>query len=363
MQVTGQLRATSTQRWLLILAAASASYGLAQLALRDGRPRDAVSIYRQALERAPESAQLRYALGMALRDLGELDEARDQLGKATAGAGTSTSGWLDCSDPVLAEVGDLASGAGVHLRRAMYAFRAGDFELEHEELLHAVEADPENAEAQRRLAATYAKRGELEQATQHFDRSLELEPEHAATVYDLAEVTRASGQLDQARALYRQALELSPGFPNPHARLADLAFSQGRLDEAVEHYSEVLELSEEYEELRIPFALALVRSGERDRGLEQLSLALERVPPEDPEQHLQLTEMLLILGGVDAAVERLALFLGPETDVSLRARANMWLGSVAIGRGDVAAGKRQLETALELDPTLEQARQLLEGSG
>ena len=342
---------------------AAAGYGLAQVALRDGRAQDAVALYRGALERAPASGQLRYALGMALRDLGQMDEARELLSQAAAGADTSASGWTDCPDPVLAQVGSLVAGSGAHLRRAMYAYRAGDFDLEHAELLKAVDADPESANAQRRLAATYTRQGDLDSAARHFRRSLELESDHAATHYDLAEVLRAAGELDQARASYLRAIELSPDFVDPRARLGDLAFARGRFDEAAAFYAEVLDLSEGNEPLRIPYALALVRTGQRELGLEQLTLALDRVPPADPAQHLQLTEMLLVLGAVDAAVERLELFLDPQVDRALRARASMWLGSVAIGRGDVAVGREQLETALELDPSLEQARQLLEQAG
>lgn len=337
---------------------AAASYGLGEVARSEGQLEAAMAHYRAALSSSPQFTQARYALATTLRRAGRVDEARAELERTKIENSASVSAWEGCADPLLAEVRSLTSGASPHLMRGSLFHFAGDLEAAVEQYRLAAEAAPEDPVVQKTLAGALFGLGDRPAAEAHFREAVRLAPESASYRYDLAEVLRARGSLDEASELYRSAVEISPGFARAWARLGDLAFGSGRFDQAVTDYSRAVELAPGDSQSRATLGLALLRLGRREHGRIELSRALA-APPDDTSKYLELTEVLLLFGGVEEALSHLEAILARAPAAGLAARAHLWLGSVALGRGENETAREHLEKAVELDPALEQAKSAL----
>ena len=144
-----------------------------------------------ALELRPDLAESHNNLGIALRELGKLDEA------------------IVC-----------------HRR--------------------ALELRPGFAEAQNNLGNALKDQGILDDAIACYRRALELRPDYAATHCNLGNALKNQGNLDEAIACFRRALELKPDFAEAHNDLGTAFKDQGDLDEAIACYRRALELKPDY---------------------------------------------------------------------------------------------------------------------
>ena len=338
---------------------AAADYGLGVLAADGGRLEEAASHFRAALGKRPSLAEARYALGMTLRDLGRRDEARAEIEGAAGGDRASSSTWGGCADALLAEVRELATGHAVHLMRATLARQRGDVRGELAELEQAVEASPEEAGLRASFGARFMELERFGEAAKQFEWAARLDPASPAHRYDLGEAARAAGRVEDARRAYGAAVEIDGTFLPALERLAGIALVRQELPEAVRLYRRALEVDPAADRLRVPLAMALYRLGDPSGGARELSRALDGDLGLAAAERLQLVETLLVLGGVEDALRHFAPYLETATAPELSARANFWVGSVALGRGELDQARSHLERALALDPSLEQARSML----
>ncbi len=137
------------------LVSDSALTNLAKVARESGDPRAALVHLKAALDFNPQFARAHYHTGMALRDLGQLDDAEAACRKAVAAAPTYPRpqyylAW------VLREKGDLKGVA--------------------EALERAAELDPNENEYLLSLASTRRELGQFEAVTAALERALALRP-------------------------------------------------------------------------------------------------------------------------------------------------------------------------------------------
>ncbi len=334
---------------------AAAHYGRGEAArlLADSTAADH---YRRALAIEEDLAAARYALALLLRESGDIEGARRELSKVeVGGVAVAAATWQGCADPVLTSLSYRVVGAAPHLLRAAVAHFDGDSERELAELERALELAPEDAVVHKSLAAVRWHLGELDEADHHYREAVRLAPGVAAYRFDLGELERTRGNLDRATALYRQALEIAPSFALARFRLAQIDLAAERFAEAAAGFDRVLEDDPEEKRAYMPRAIALLQAGRREQAVGALGEALEIAPPVDPNERVQATEMLLLLGAVDRAVALLEGQLAAGLPATAAARAEMWLGSVALGRGQREPAIEHLERSVSLDPTLERA--------
>jgi Flp pilus assembly protein TadD len=172
----------------------------ATTALSRGDLAAAVPLLQALVAVEPTHAEAHYNLGMALSDLGTLDQAQLHLLKVT---------HLD-PDNVNALV-----ALGVAL------YRAGDIEAARRRLTQAVKADPENGYAHRNLAAVLGNLGEGSGAITHLREAARLLQEDQASIFGLAQALENFGDdADRAEVdrLYQETIAL-----DTRTELAELA--------------------------------------------------------------------------------------------------------------------------------------------
>lgn len=245
-----------------------AQVGLARLALEGRRPAEAVQLLERALAWHPNAVAIHQALGMAYRDLGKRDLAREHLRRVPAHKLEQAA--LPLADSLTAAVDTARVGARGHDLRAMRALNEGRFDLAAIEFRQAVLSDPGRVYARHGLALALFRSGKLEEAAQALEELLQKDPSHVASRLLLSAVRAAQGRLPAARRQLEAVLADSPDDPQALLQLGAVCLEEGKLAAALEHYSRALMLAPERSAARVGTGLALVRLGHRGRALRVL---------------------------------------------------------------------------------------------
>jgi Flp pilus assembly protein TadD len=172
--------------------------------LRDGEYQEGIQLLRFLLPSREKDAAVRYNLGMALSDTGELDEAEEHLRKAVEID-------PDFTEPKVA--------LGVALSRKHQWEQAVTF------LEDAVAGEPDNPYALRTLAACLLKLGrDAERATEYLRKATAILPDDQQSWMNLGQALEAQDRTGEADPAYRKAVEINPG--NAVAETARRALSR-----------------------------------------------------------------------------------------------------------------------------------------
>lgn len=150
-----------------------------------------VALFRHKLRAGPEEPDHHYDLGVALQELGRLDEAIS------------------------------------HYRRV-------------------IELRPDHAEAHGNLGTALRARGAPEEARLAYLRSLALEPGDPAVRTNLGSLLQSEGDLRGAIEEYREAIRIDRDYARAHGSLGFALAMKGAVREAVAHFREAIRLDPEW---------------------------------------------------------------------------------------------------------------------
>jgi Flp pilus assembly protein TadD len=157
-----------------------------------------VQMLRLALRLRPGDAKVRFNLGMALSDLGQLDEALDHLRQAAE---------------AVPDVADVQVALGVAL------YRKGLVDDARPVLENAVRLEPDNPYALRNLAGCLLRLNQPPgRAVELLRKATALLPEDQQAWIGLGQALEAQGQDGDADKAYVSAIGI-----NPHSQLAEVA--------------------------------------------------------------------------------------------------------------------------------------------
>ena len=242
----------------------AAELGLGRLAEARDDHATAVVHLERAVALFPEWGAAHYALALAYRAAGRLDEARRALERnARYGAR-----WPALEDPVFAAVAALRDDAETRLQRGLKLAEAGDLAgaiAEHEA---ALARDPSIARVHVNLISLYGRTGEWAKAEQHYRAVLALGFNLDEAHYDYGVLLELQQKWEPAADAYRQALAINPAYRNARFNLGRMLIALDRSDEAIVEL-EALTQPRDAEAPRYLFALATahVRAGHRDEGV------------------------------------------------------------------------------------------------
>jgi tetratricopeptide (TPR) repeat protein len=216
----------------------------------------------------------------------------------------------------------------------------------------AVQRNPEDATAHRRLADLYRARQDMERAITSYRRALELNDRLYPVYFELAEIHLARGETRDADRLYRQVLGLTPD-DDLVARAArastQIHLGAGTLSELER---DLLPLAlhnpqrpvfrrmavELYDAYAGPLVARARRGGEdgelarrelRQIGTRAIKPLLEALADPDPAQRRVALDFLGDLGNTNAAAPLLALAENETLEVGQRVGALLAAGAVA----------------------------------
>jgi tetratricopeptide (TPR) repeat protein len=100
---------------------------------------------------------------------------------------------------------------------------------------HAVDLDPDHAEAHLNLGRMLHLAGDRGRAEPHYRAAVKLDPEDPTPHFNLGVLLDEIGRKDEAILAYRQAIKRDPDFADAHCNLGLLLESLGRRQEAMKH--------------------------------------------------------------------------------------------------------------------------------
>ena len=251
--------------------AAAAHFGLGRIAATTGDARGAVAHFERVLQLQPAAGSVHHSRGLALRDLGRFDEAREQLGKKAAGE-------VHSPDRLMERLASLAIGPGAHLKRGNRALMAGRLDEAEAELRSAVAADPRAVGARRNLALVLARRGDADGAIEELKAAAEIDPEDVWIQVDLGNAYMSQGLAESAARAFERAVELDPAQVQARFNLANAHIGLERWNDARPHLETVLRLDPGHRRARYQLAMTRHHSGDSSAAIRDLRGLLKEQP-------------------------------------------------------------------------------------
>ena len=236
-------------------------YNLGAALAGQGRYKEAVEVYERDRKAHPEDARVLTALGASLDGAGDLQGAREALGKAARAPDASQTQRCDAEFDLAsldlrheqlqeAERGfrtQLAScpdDAGAHSGLAAALLAEGQAGSAGDEYRHSLELDPENLQAALGLAGIELDAGENAEAIRQLTIAIHGHPASEEAHGQLARAYAQSGDLAHAQLELQRAAELKPGDAAVHSALSQVLGQTGHLDEAIAEQKLALKLAE-----------------------------------------------------------------------------------------------------------------------
>jgi tetratricopeptide (TPR) repeat protein len=266
--------------------------GLERVAAAD--PAGAIDAFGQAVERAPNDAEIRLQFGLALEAVGELDDAAYQL-------------------------------------------------------LQGEKRAPDDARIHRALGTVFYKKGLYDKAVRFLGRATKLDPHDARAFFSLGVVHDARHDPGAAIAALREAVRIDPHFIDARRTLIDALAAIGEHAQAIDAIDELLHVAprdEQAAQNREVLAEALAQMathrllGKHEEDLEKSALVHEgqmkrkgRLPDGVVRYSAKLADLLVSYaagGPPDAPIESLMLVL-PDPQRASKARDAVY-GVTVVGK-------------------------------
>jgi tetratricopeptide (TPR) repeat protein len=323
----------------------SALCGLGEALYGTGAYEEAISALGRAVaESAGDRALLAEAyrtLGLAWRQLGDLDKAIRELRKAVAEAPTDAEARAALGEAMLEDGAD-ADDARKHLEKA-------------------IEADPPPPIALVALGRIALADAQPALATTHFTRARELAEKDPsppgrrvalAALIGLGDAALAARDPSGAYMSFMSALAIDPRRAATHARIAGAHRAIGNHDAALTGFDRALALGDQGSlAAALDTALAAGDTARANRYANDL-LA---VTPDHPRALVALALARLDAGQPDAA----RAFLAPALSTAGDPEAHLALARIELAHGDPDAAARAAMDALRADPHAPRARAAL----
>jgi tetratricopeptide (TPR) repeat protein len=225
---------------------------------------------------------------------------------------------------------------------------------------HAAAVTDANYVAYENLGQALRERGDLDGAIANYEQSLTLLPAnstgHESVIRNsLGLILERQGRPDAAERYFAEATQLNPRFAEAQNNLGNALAMQGQFDEAIAHFRAALAIQPQSTEALIGLGGALVREGRPDDAAVQYREAL-RLDPGMAQAHNGLGSALTLQHRDDEAMVEFTRALELKPDLP---SAHLNIAIVLLRKGDTPGAQRHLETALQIDPGYQPARNVL----
>jgi serine/threonine protein kinase/tetratricopeptide (TPR) repeat protein len=292
---------------------------------RNGRYKEAIFEFLQALSRDEDMGEAHLYLGRAYLETEEFGRARESLERAVELMEDSADPYLGLAD----------------------FFQRTDQPEQVISTLHgALDRDPADANTRCRLAFLYHEHGRLDAAIDQYLQAIAHHPEHLEANRQLGLILAASDRLDEAIPFLEQACLLDPRDPHTHSLLARLYARRRHYSHAQQALRMAIQLDARDASLRADLAAVYQAQNQDHLAAQELQEALE-LDRGNRDASLRLAQLLERHGNTAEAVRRLdqALEFHPQ-DLQIHRQ----LGELHMRSGRLDDALSHFEEVVKLDP-------------
>ncbi len=308
------------------LGRAAGHAGLGRIALDAGEPQAAIEHLQAALQEQPDANSLAHPLGLAYRQLGDLEKARPLLEQRGQNP-------VLFPDPLQRAVDALGVGAGARIMAGALALQAKDLKGAEAAYRDAVTAQPASVEARQGLATALAEQGNVAGAIAEYQKLLADQPDQPRILYSLGTLYAQQGNLTAAIPQLQRAVELQPDFAEAWLGLGEALAQKGEVAVAAQRFAKAVELDPNSTQARLRLSRTLRFLGQNAAADEALKVLLER-DPGNLDGLLLLAQNLIQDRQFEPAQARLQQVLAsPQAAAPQLAQAHFLLGQAEPGNG------------------------------
>lgn len=238
--------------------------------------------------------------------------------------------------------------AEAHLTLAHLLLGAGDVAGARVSATRATEIDPEYGEAHLLGGALNGQLGDYAAAVSASKRAVQLLPESSEALANLGNALNQLGQFAEAESAYRKALHMQPGRIELLSGLGNVLAGLGQADEAIEVLERAKLSQADYADVYTGLGAAWLSKGEFEKALTHFQQRLELTPGFS----LGKVHQGVALRGLGRTEEAEASFSDAlaSGDASTMPLAWNMMGTVRVEEGKPEEALACYERALELNP-------------
>lgn len=215
---------------------AQANYGLGRIKAAAKDHAAAADYFKKAVEQFPQYGTAHYALGMALRNLGQTAKAQEHLALSQRFKDLRPA----INDPLLTAIAELNAAGSELLKRGVMFDNAGRLTEAIADHERAIEANPQLVQAHINLISLYARTGQFDKAEKHYQAANAINPNMADSHYNFGVMMAMQNRSQEAAKAFEQCLQLDPFNAEAHYNFGVIIEREGRLDEAAAHYRQAI---------------------------------------------------------------------------------------------------------------------------
>jgi tetratricopeptide (TPR) repeat protein len=257
-------------------------YGLGKALAAQGSRAEAIVEFQRACELSPVFSAARYALAMAFRQAGDLDQATRQLAIYQRNPSGSPP-----EDSMMVQITALNQGGLIRAEAAQQYLAQGRPDQAAKQLETAIASDPNDETAQSNLVGVYWQLKQFDKAEQHYRIASRLNPATSAH-YTFGLVMLDQKRYPEAAGAFRRALALNPRDNAGNTQLGRVLELQGDLKGAVRQYEIALESDPNSHATNYVLGEALLKMGQGQQALDHL---LKTIQPADEKTPAYMREL------------------------------------------------------------------------
>ncbi|MEK7833323.1 MAG: tetratricopeptide repeat protein, partial [Acidobacteriota bacterium] len=230
----------SDEAWMFyekLTGFAQANYGLGRIKAAANDQAAAAEFFKKAVGQFPEYGAAHYALGLALRNLGQTAKAQEHL--ALSQKFKAARPPID--DPLLNAIAELNVAGSELLKRGVMFEAAGKLAEAIADHERALESNPLLIQAHINLISLYARVGQFDKAEKRYRSAVAVNPNLADSHYNFGVLMAMQEKYQEAAKAFQRSFELNPFNAEAHYNFAAIIEGEGRLDEAAAHFRHAIQ--------------------------------------------------------------------------------------------------------------------------
>ncbi len=274
---------------------AEATFNLGVLADRQGKTKEAVSLYKEALSKKPTLRQAAENLAVIAQNNG--DEA----------------GAVRIYTDILNNYPD---DAGSRARLAEISRRKGDLDKAVELSREALFRDPKTLQAYKTMMQVYYEQKQYSLARLIALRASKLDDSDPEVSYTLGLINLAEKEPAKARSQFKKAVESRPDFLPAHYQLCRMAFAQEDYQGAEEHLRRILQANGKNADALLNLGVAYKGMGQLDKAMATYD-EVQKLNGDMPELYLNRGIIIGLKGDPEKAITLFKTYLARKGEAGV----------------------------------------------